>query len=96
MGISYEKWAHCDKCDEGKSYPGDDTEDPPYGFEWVEKDGNPTGTLLCWNCSDGLSIMSPETAIFLAARPSEEYIEYVRENSEIKAIIWPEGVETLS
>ncbi len=34
MGISYEKWATCDECEEQKSYHMDDEDDPPYGFYW--------------------------------------------------------------
>lgn len=56
MGISYVKWAHCDICEEGKSYPGGDTEDPPYGFDWHSISGNPTGKLLCWDCYDKISV----------------------------------------
>lgn len=52
MGISYEKWAHCDNCDEGKSYPGDDTDDPPYGFSWEDFGNSYTRRLLCWDCYD--------------------------------------------
>lgn len=51
MGISYVKWAHCDLCEEGNSYPEGDVEDPPYGFRWKDdEDGNPTDVLLCWDC----------------------------------------------
>jgi len=53
MGISYEKWATCDECEYQKSYPGDDEDDPPYGFCWMDDDrGNPTGRLLCWECAN--------------------------------------------
>ncbi len=48
MGISYEKWATCDSCEEQKSYPGTDEDDPPYGFYW----NFDRSALLCWECAN--------------------------------------------
>ena len=36
-----------------------------------------------------------DTTVYLTEEPSEEYVQYLRETSEIKAIIWPEGCVAL-